>query len=34
MDNENKRTISCRDFFKIAGAASMATAGLAACNGG
>lgn len=32
MDNENKRTISRRDFFKIAGAAGMATAGLAACG--
>ena len=31
MDNENKKTISRRDFFKIAGATGMATAGLAAC---
>ena len=29
---ENKKTISRRDFFKIAGAAGMATAGLAACG--
>ena len=31
MDNKNKRIISRRDFFKIAGATGMATAGLAAC---
>ena len=29
---ENKKTISRRDFFKIAGAAGMATAGLTACG--
>ena len=32
MDNKNKRIISRRDFFKIAGATGMATAGLAACT--
>ena len=32
MENKNERTISRRDFFKIAGAAGMATAGLAACG--
>lgn len=34
MENENKRNISRRDFFKIAGSAGMATAGLTACSGG
>ena len=29
---DNKKNISRRDFFKIAGAAGMATAGLVACN--
>lgn len=32
MENKNGKTISRRDFFKIAGAAGMATAGLAACG--
>ena len=32
MENKNNRTISRRDFFKIAGAAGMATAGLTACG--
>lgn len=33
MDNENKKTISRRDFFKTMGAAGLATAGLTACGG-
>lgn len=33
MENKNKQEISRRDFFKIAGAAGFATAGLSACNG-
>lgn len=33
MKRENKKEISRRDFFKLAGAAGLATAGLSACNG-
>ena len=32
MDKENGKSISRRDFFKIAGAAGMVTAGLVGCN--
>lgn len=32
MENKNKDEISRRDFFKVAGAAGIATAGLSACN--
>ena len=34
MDNEQKKTISRRDFFKLAGTAGLFTAGLAACRDG
>ena len=34
MDNNSKKQISRRDFLKIAGAAGVTTAGLAACNDG
>lgn len=34
MDNKSKKQISRRDFLKIAGAAGVTTAGLAACNDG
>ena len=33
MNNENKKTISRRNFFKTMGAAGLATAGLTACAG-
>ena len=32
MDKENGKSISRRDFFKIAGAAGVVTAGLVGCN--
>ena len=32
MNNEDKKKISRRDFFKIAGAAGAVTTGLAACG--
>ena len=33
MKQKNNKEISRRDFFKIAGAAGIATTGLAACTG-
>lgn len=33
MENKDRKEISRRDFFKVAGAAGLAIAGLSACNG-